>query len=64
MVKTTLSEEEDMEIRVYDNVGRLVKVEKTVSNETNISLRNEPAGIYFVHFTLKNKTYNYKVVKK
>ncbi|HET7733472.1 MAG TPA: T9SS type A sorting domain-containing protein [Paludibacter sp.] len=63
IVKTSLKENEEIEIRVYDNVGRIVNVTKGVNEETNISLGNQPACIYYVRFLQNEKTYSYKVVK-
>jgi len=63
MVNTNLEENEKINIAIYDNMGKSIKVVQSVSQETSISLQNQPAGIYLVRFTRKDKTYNYKVVK-
>jgi len=63
LIKTSLKENEEIEVRVYDNVGRIIKVTKVLSEETIISLQNEPTGIFFVRFTQNDKIYSYKIVK-
>jgi len=63
IVKTSLKADEEIEIRVYDNVGRTINVTKAVNGETSISLGNQSTGIYFVRFTQNEKAYSYKIVK-
>ena len=62
-VKTRLSQNDELEIRVYNNIGRLVKVEKSKNEETSISLQNEAKGVYYVHITISNQAFNFKVIK-
>jgi len=63
IVNTNLSENEKIDMTVYDNMGRVIKMIRAVSQETSISLQNQPSGVYFVRFSQNDKTYNYKIVK-
>lgn len=63
LVKTTLSENERIEVLVYDNMGRNIKTVETSSENTFISLQNESAGVYFVRFKQNNQIYNFKIIK-
>jgi hypothetical protein len=63
IVSANLSENETAEIKLFDNMGRVVKILKTNSPETNLSLSNEPAGIFFVRVGINDIYYNYKIIK-
>jgi len=63
IVSTNLSENETAEIKLFDNMSRVVKIIKTNSAETSVSLSNEPAGIYFVRVGINDRNHTYKIIK-
>lgn len=58
-----LAENETTQITIYNNMGNAVKKIEANTQETKISLENEPTGVYFVQYTLKDKIYNHKLIK-
>jgi Zn-dependent metalloprotease len=62
-VRMDLPEHQTSEIRVYDSMGKLVKTMVASATETLISIGDQPAGIYFVRYTVDGKDQSAKVVK-
>jgi hypothetical protein len=62
-VRMNLPEHQTSEIRVYDSMGKLVKTVVASSTETLVSIEDQPAGIYFVRYTVDGKDQSAKIVK-
>jgi Secretion system C-terminal sorting domain len=62
-VRMNLPEHQTSEIRVYDSMGKLVKSVVASSTETLVSIEDQPAGIYFVRYTVDGKDQSAKIVK-
>ncbi len=62
-VRMDLPENQTSEIRVYDSMGKLVKTVVASTTETLVSIEDQPAGIYFVRYTVDGKDQSAKVVK-
>ena len=62
-VRMDLPEHQTSEIRVYDSMGKLVKSVVASATETLVSIEDQPAGIYFVRYTVDGKDQSAKVVK-
>ncbi len=62
-VRMNLPEHQTSEIRVYDSMGKLVKTVVASATETLVSIEDQPAGIYFVRYTVDGKDHSAKVVK-
>ena len=58
--------EKELNVEVYTIHGQLISNEKyqSVSGKINLSLENQPAGMYVVRINSGGKTENYKVVKQ
>jgi hypothetical protein len=62
-VRMDLPENQTSEIRVYDSMGKLVKTVVASATETLVSIEDQPAGIYFVRYTVDGKDQSAKIVK-
>lgn len=63
LVNTDIAENETVDIKVFDTMGKIIKAVQSVSYKTSISLEHQPAGIYFVRLNKADKVYSYKIIK-
>ena len=62
-LRMDLPENLTSEIRVFDSMGKLVKTVVASSTEILVSIEDQPAGIYFVRYTVDGKDQSAKIVK-
>jgi len=55
--------DQEVDISVFDNRGRLIHHELVISDKTSLDIRNQPSGIYILVLN-GNRTETYKIVKE
>ncbi|NOX47689.1 MAG: T9SS type A sorting domain-containing protein [Chlorobi bacterium] len=58
----TIKANADYNVEVRDIAGKLILADKLTSLQTDINLREQKAGLYFIRLTNNETTYNFKIV--
>ena len=59
-----MEENEEVDIKLYDVTGNIVKVLTTYTKETLIPINEIQTDIFFIHFIRNNQSYNLKIIKR
>lgn len=59
-----LDENEEVQVEIYDTMGKALKTLKTSTKETSIPMGDVRSGIYLIHFNRNNQVHNIKVIKR
>jgi hypothetical protein len=55
--------EEEIQIKVFDNLGRVVLQQNTNNRQTTVNLNNLPQGIYYINIQQEQSLSTHKVIK-